>query len=82
MRTFVIVPALMNHRSFGAPVPLSAPPVSLMRPLKKVSFFYACESGVFKQPSEIFDSIVGFSILGGLICEDWRYPPLFCLFFG
>lgn len=53
----------------GIPSRVACPPPDEGRPLKKVPFFYACENGVFKRPSEILDSIVGFSILRGLICE-------------
>ena len=38
------------------------------RPLKKGPVFYALECGIFEQPSELFDSLVGFSILRGLFC--------------
>ena len=50
------------------PRPGACPPPDTGRPLKKGPVFYALECGIFEQPSELFDSLVGFSILRGLFC--------------
>ena len=52
----------------GKALPGACPPPDKGRPLKKGPVFYALECGIFEQPSELFDSLVGFSILRGLFC--------------
>ena len=59
---------LLRPRQGGNLYPTGPSPLPVSRPLKKGPVFYALECGIFEQPSELFDSLVGFSILRGLFC--------------